>query len=191
MGKRHPSENRDVYASPLHAKYITQYEAADLLRVGRETIHTYYYKGLIGKYKVKGSNRTLYLREEIVGLLRPASGPLPVTNTRTPANPNLAEFLTAQEVADFLRMGLGTVHKWGYEGRLTKYKMQGSTKVLYRRVEIEALIEELPRIPPGNYPNPSDGPRRRYRPDAAPTQSQDTIRDALKRYDEDKRKGIF
>lgn len=82
----HSHRNRDIHASPLHAKYITRQEAADLLRVSPITVDTYVYKGFLTKYKVKNSSRVLYLREEVEGLITPQAkipeGNYPRTNRR-------------------------------------------------------------------------------------------------------------
>lgn len=76
--ERNVNAEREVYASPLHAIYITRQEAADLLRVSPTTIDTYYYRGLIDKFKTatgnspdgEGGGRTLFLREQILGLVK-------------------------------------------------------------------------------------------------------------------------
>jgi hypothetical protein len=49
-----------------------------------------------------------------------------------------SEFLTRQEVADWLKVDISTVHNWTVKGTLTKHLIEG--KVLYKRAEVESSL---------------------------------------------------
>ena len=49
-----------------------------------------------------------------------------------------SEFLTRQEVADWLKVDVSTIHNWTVKGTLTKHLIEG--KVLYKRAEVESSL---------------------------------------------------
>lgn len=49
-----------------------------------------------------------------------------------------SEFLTRQEVADWLKVDISTVHNWTVKGTLIKHLIEG--KVLYKRAEVESSL---------------------------------------------------
>jgi excisionase family DNA binding protein len=55
-------------------EWLTLREAAETLRVSAKTITIYMKKGALQAYKVPVSNKLLFKRSEVVGLLEPVKG---------------------------------------------------------------------------------------------------------------------
>lgn len=51
------------------------------------------------------------------------------------------EYLTRNEVADFLKCDLSTVHNWTKKGKLKAYGI--GNRVYYKRMEVEAVLLPL------------------------------------------------
>ena len=51
------------------------------------------------------------------------------------------EYMTRQEVAEWLKVDVSTVHNWTVKGIIKKYALEG--KVFYKRAEVEQSIVAL------------------------------------------------
>jgi excisionase family DNA binding protein len=63
---------------------------------------------------------------------------------KTPPSLSL-ELYTRKEAAAYLKITLVTLDKWKDEGRITAYRL-GDKKIRFRKVDVEALLEEIQRI---------------------------------------------
>jgi excisionase family DNA binding protein len=68
------------------------------------------------------------------------SPPTVIARTSSPATRTLPELLTAQEVADALRVERRTIERWSDSGRLHRVRL-GRRTVRYRASEVLALLE--------------------------------------------------
>lgn len=62
-----------------------------------------------------------------------------ITLNFQPKNPT--KYMTRQEVADWLKVDVSTVHNWTVKGIIKKYGIEG--KILYKRAEVEQAIIEI------------------------------------------------
>ncbi|MEH6706026.1 MAG: helix-turn-helix domain-containing protein [Galbibacter orientalis] len=60
-------------------------------------------------------------------------------NNMQPKTPT--EYLTRNEVAEYFKVDISTVHNWTKKGKLKAYGMSG--RVYYKRQEIEAALSEI------------------------------------------------
>ena len=51
------------------------------------------------------------------------------------------EYMTRQELADWLKIDLSTIHNWKKRGKITAYSI--GNRVYYKREEIEAALQPL------------------------------------------------
>lgn len=56
---------------------------------------------------------------------------------------NLTEYLTRQQLAEWLGVDLSTIHNWKKRGKITAYSI--GNRVYYKREEIEAAMQPLNR----------------------------------------------
>lgn len=53
------------------------------------------------------------------------------------------EYMTRQELAEWLKIDLSTIHNWKKRGKITAYSI--GNRVYYKREEIEAALQPLKR----------------------------------------------
>ena len=58
--------------------------------------------------------------------------------------PQDREILTAEEVAELLRMSVRMVRRYGRDGRLPAYKLPGGRKFIFLRAEIYEFLRQHP-----------------------------------------------
>jgi len=66
------------------------------------------------------------------------------------------EFLTAQEAADLLGVKLATLYAYASRGRVRSYRRGRTRSRLYRRTEIEAMVELRQGAPQTRLPRAED-----------------------------------
>jgi excisionase family DNA binding protein len=59
-------------------------------------------------------------------------------------NDELAEFYTAEEACDVLGVKLATLYSYVHRGLVTSYRQNIRRQRLYRRVEVDALLQISP-----------------------------------------------
>lgn len=49
-------------------------------------------------------------------------------------------YMTRQQVAELLQVDVSSVHNYSVNGKLQRYKLDGSSLVYYKRVEVESAL---------------------------------------------------